>query len=462
MVVGHERSLELRLDAAQGKVSDNEAGGPGWVEYPGIATGAGVLYYNDEGGERNELRHPDDVGDVASIASLDGVPVVMLPSHPERLRLDASGQPIAEKVALDDTTTTGNAVGVVRQPRFDGKDIHVRVRIWDRAANERIPERPAVSAGYRTDEYTGAMASGVFNGTPYQRRQRNIRYNHLLVGIPAGRVPGAMLRTDSADTVVGDFVQQVGAEWGVFAKDGRRLGTHKTREEALAQLGAVEARQSAERGDQQEPPMAKIMIGEEEFEVNDKVAAEMMRLREAMAAAAESQGDGAEGDAMNKPEPAAMPENRGDEAPAIDAEALSKIVGDSVAAAMKPLDERIAAIESARKGAEHEQIVAQAAPLLPKDYTYGDEAIRIQADAAKAHLTADADDIEAACLRGDQGAVGVYFKLAQRRLSERHTGVITRELDTLRGDAAVGSDLDKINETYSRPAHIRPTQQAAG
>lgn len=161
----------------------------GHVIFEGRPTRAGVFVYRDAaGGERRELRHPDDVFDAASIDTLKLVPFTV--DHPGVGRLDASN-------------TRAHIAGVVGETvRRDGTHVAANVAVMDARALEAIASGTVeLSCGYRCDVEPEA---GVYEGEAYTHRQRRIAYNHLAL-VERGRAGHtAALRVDSAGNQIPD------------------------------------------------------------------------------------------------------------------------------------------------------------------------------------------------------------------------------------------------------------------
>lgn len=159
----------------------------GFLMCPGFATRTGVFPYLDgDGNIRRELRHPDDVFDPVSLATLKYAPVTV--EHPP-VMLDP------KNVAQYSKGHTTERVEVNRD-MVDTDLIIEHQDAIDAVENEGIRE---LSSGYLADI---VEEEGVFNGAPYNFRQKNIRYNHLAM-VRRGRAgPEVRMRLDSADAVM--------------------------------------------------------------------------------------------------------------------------------------------------------------------------------------------------------------------------------------------------------------------
>jgi len=150
------------------KFSRTQVGG---LRVPARVTRTGVLpYRRPDGTIRRELRHPDEVFNTDSLASLHGATVTDLAHHKGLL-----------SVANWKDATLGHA----EQVRRDGKFVEVDLVINDPTAiadieNGRLHD---ISCGYSCKLFA---EPGVYNGEPYDVIQRRIRYNHVAV-LPKGK-----------------------------------------------------------------------------------------------------------------------------------------------------------------------------------------------------------------------------------------------------------------------------------
>jgi hypothetical protein len=135
-------------------------------------------YRNEDGSMRYELRHPDDVFDPESLATLDGKPLTN--DHP------AEG--------VDPNNVQGLAVGTVHSPTHDAYHVMTGIVIHRADALADVGRgKVALSAGYHTDL---KPERGVYLGVPYTHRQTNIHYNHVAI-VDEGRAgDAARLRMD--------------------------------------------------------------------------------------------------------------------------------------------------------------------------------------------------------------------------------------------------------------------------
>lgn len=159
----------------------------GFLMCPGFATRCGVFPYKMANGQiRRELRHPDDVLDPKSIATLKNA-VVTVEHPPVMLN--------PKNVAQYRKGHTGERVEVNRDM------IDVDLIIEDQDAIDAVEKNGMreLSSGYDADI---VEEEGTYNGAPYDFRQKNIVYNHVAI-VKNGRAgPEVRLRLDSADAVM--------------------------------------------------------------------------------------------------------------------------------------------------------------------------------------------------------------------------------------------------------------------
>ncbi len=147
----------------------------GFLKAPARVTRAGVFQYTRaDGSTSHELRHPDDVFDSGSLASLASAPVTV--DHP--------ATPVTAANARDHMVGFGS-----ESPRRDGDFVESALTITDAAAVARA-ELPRTDSAVLCEVSLGYTArivpeTGVYQGQRYDARQRDIRYNHIALG-PAG------------------------------------------------------------------------------------------------------------------------------------------------------------------------------------------------------------------------------------------------------------------------------------
>ena len=159
----------------------------GFLMCPGFATRVGVFpYMNSDGTIRRELRHPDDVFDPVSLATLKYAPVTN--EHPPEM---ITPQNVEEY-------SKGHSTERVEINR-DLVDVDLIIESQDAIDAVEKEGKRELSSGYLADVIE---EDGVYNGAPYDCRQKNIRYNHIAI-VKRGRAgPEVRLRLDSYDAVM--------------------------------------------------------------------------------------------------------------------------------------------------------------------------------------------------------------------------------------------------------------------
>lgn len=161
----------------------------GFLMCPGFATRTGVFPYMDGSGKiRRELRHPDDVFAPESLATLKNAPVTI--EHPP-VMLDPSNVALYRKGHVTDSVEVNRDL------------VEIMMIIEDQDAIDAVEKDGLreLSSGYTADI---VEEEGVYNGAPYDFRQKNIMYNHQAI-VRRGRAgPEVRLRLDSADAVMQD------------------------------------------------------------------------------------------------------------------------------------------------------------------------------------------------------------------------------------------------------------------
>lgn len=141
--------------------------GSGGLRIPATFTRIGVFQYWDaaEGRWIGELRPPEEVFAADSLATLRGLPLTDL--HP----------PQAVTLALWPSVARGH----VEDCHVDGIHVrgHVVVAHPDLCKLVQDGQRSELSCGYSAD---CEIASGTWQGVPYERIQRRIRYDHVACG----------------------------------------------------------------------------------------------------------------------------------------------------------------------------------------------------------------------------------------------------------------------------------------
>lgn len=167
----------------------------GALQIDATPTRTGVLTYRTSDGQTiRELRHPSEVFNAKSLASLADVPVTV--DHPDG--------PVTPDTWRD--VTVGHVSGP-GMPSADGRHVGTRLVVHDAAAiadvtrPEGDPERLIeLSCGYTCDL---DETPGVYEGEHYDAIQRNIVQNHVaLLRAGEGRCgPSASMRWDSKAAV---------------------------------------------------------------------------------------------------------------------------------------------------------------------------------------------------------------------------------------------------------------------
>lgn len=155
----------------------------GFLQGEAIVTRLGVFkYFNADGSERLELRHPDDVLHPDSLATLRSKPITE--DHPNVMVT-------SENVDSFMVGLTGEDVKV------DENLISTSLTITHKKAITAINNgKREFSLGYTLDTIP---EEGVYNNEKYTYRQTNIRYNHLAL-VDAGRAGrAARINFDSVD-----------------------------------------------------------------------------------------------------------------------------------------------------------------------------------------------------------------------------------------------------------------------
>ncbi len=165
-----ERFDFTRLDAARVKQTSH-----GFLTVAGRLTRVGVLdYYRADGSTYRELRHPEDVFDAASLATLAMSPVTDLhggmvnPDNVQALQVGIVGHDVQGR--SDGPYVTGSAT----------------IQRADTIKAVVAKRRTELSPGYRcfVEDSPGTWDGSAFGlgQLDYDGRQRNIDYNHLAVG----------------------------------------------------------------------------------------------------------------------------------------------------------------------------------------------------------------------------------------------------------------------------------------
>ena len=152
----------FRIDRSSFKLSKTPEG---FLTGDAIVTRTGVFtYMNADGSVRNELRHPEDVFNADSLATLKLKPVT--DDHPPELVN-------ADNASLYSIGTTGESIIT------DESNVAITFTVQRNDAINKIKNgKKELSLGYSLDL---VEETGVWDGVPYTHRQKNIRYNHLAI-----------------------------------------------------------------------------------------------------------------------------------------------------------------------------------------------------------------------------------------------------------------------------------------
>jgi hypothetical protein len=181
-----EDEFVTRLDFGRlGKAQRTPSGG---VRVPAHLTRTGVFTYTKaDGTPFRELRHPDEVFNPDSLASLAGAPVTDL--HPGQMVAPSNWRNLS-------IGHVGERVDKKKGEKYDF--VHAKLFIQDEKAIAAVEkgDRQEISMGYTCRL---EMTPGEHNGEKYDAVQRTIRYNHAAIGpIQWGRAGAEVgLRLDS-------------------------------------------------------------------------------------------------------------------------------------------------------------------------------------------------------------------------------------------------------------------------
>lgn len=149
----------------------------GYLTGSAIATRTGVFeYVLPDGTIQKQLRHPDDVLNEDSLATLKLKPVT--DDHPRELVN-------ADNASRYSVGMTGENV------QIQGGNVAITFNVTNKDTIQKVRknQKRELSLGYNLDLVDEA---GEYEGQPYTHRQTNIRYNHLAI-VQRGRA-GAMAR----------------------------------------------------------------------------------------------------------------------------------------------------------------------------------------------------------------------------------------------------------------------------
>lgn len=161
----------------------------GHLRLDGIATRVGVFEYRDRNSGKiiRELRHPDDVLSEDSLETLAGVPITV--KHPP-VRVTPSN------FSNYGVGVVGDDIDALRNPY-----IRVKLNVQKQDGIEAVVKRQMreLSCGYDCDvtNESGVWVNDDGEELAYDKRQRNIRYNHLAIVDFARAGRNARVRFDS-------------------------------------------------------------------------------------------------------------------------------------------------------------------------------------------------------------------------------------------------------------------------
>lgn len=177
-----ERVSRFDRGAVKGEATLTEEG---YIRANAIVTRSGVFNYkNEDGSLRRELRHPDEVWNTDSLASMEMIPVTN--NHPAEKLVNAKN---FKRLAIG---YTGENI------QKEGDYIIAPVVITDQDGVDWVKNqgRKELSLGYTVDLHP---ESGTYNGDEYDFVQKNIRYNHLAIVNQARAGSEARIALDSAE-----------------------------------------------------------------------------------------------------------------------------------------------------------------------------------------------------------------------------------------------------------------------
>jgi hypothetical protein len=188
----------FKVDVPKFKVDAPKKDSNGFLRVDSTPTRAGVFMYRDSvGNEWGELRHPDDVFSKETMDSLKGIIYTTQENHVELIHPD----------------NTGNKTFGMTMEDVSRVDNHARVpiKIVDGREIKKIEGKKdlELSAGYRCDVVN---ESGTFDGVKYQKRQKNIRYNHVARVTNARGGETCRIRLDSGQAICGVEADRIDSE----------------------------------------------------------------------------------------------------------------------------------------------------------------------------------------------------------------------------------------------------------
>lgn len=173
-----------QIDAPEWMIQPFTATPEGFLSGRACVTNIGIFPYRlDDGTIQYELRHPDDVFNGDSMASLRLKPITN--GHPPEL--------------LTPENVKKYQVGNLGDNPINGDNIHLTIDavVQDGVAIDAINAgKRELSAGYTCDVVD---ESGTWLGVPYTKRQKNIRYNHVAIVDRTRAGEASRIKLDSGD-----------------------------------------------------------------------------------------------------------------------------------------------------------------------------------------------------------------------------------------------------------------------
>lgn len=199
-----------RFDIFSAKVTPRKDSN-GFLLVDSTPTRSGVFIYKDSlGNQWGELRHPDDVFSKETLDSLNLIPYTVQENH----------------VALFTTKDARNKTYGFTSNDAERVDNFARVgiKITDEAEINAVERKDSLelSAGYKCDVIN---ESGVFDGLEYNKRQRNIRYNHVARVSNARGGETCRIRLDSESAIYGIEADRIDSEDVSKTKHGESIMT---------------------------------------------------------------------------------------------------------------------------------------------------------------------------------------------------------------------------------------------
>jgi hypothetical protein len=246
----------------------------GGIQLEGVVIRTGIFKYEtDLGGMQSEYLPEEELFNEETIKTLEGSAVTN--EHPDDM--------------ISPHNWKNNSVGFVSNPRREGNFLVADLTIVDKQTILEIieGEKKELSAGYWTD--TVPSAGVTESGEEYQFIQKNVIFNHCAVVRMGRGGPQVSLRLNSAGNVETKLfneksglnemkqaklneIREEEDKFCVYSEDGEHISCHETREEAEAQLAAIEANkenmeeESEEKDDSRlEELLAILEMGVDEF-----------------------------------------------------------------------------------------------------------------------------------------------------------------------------------------------------